>query len=383
MKILFLDQSGKLGGAELSLADVANHHRHACQVALLQDGPFRKLLEDRQVPVQVLQAHLPPVRKDSGLLSALGSLGSLGPLVSQTRRLSRGYDVIYANTPKALVVGALAGVFSQRPVVYHLRDIISADHFSAPNRKLLITLANRFTVQIIANSEATQAAFIAAGGDPKKVCVVYNGFDAAQYNLEPSNPSSSMRQTLGLQDKFVVGHFSRLAPWKGQHVLIEALTQCPDKVVALFVGDALFGEDDYVADLHQQVNQLNLSHRVHFLGFRNDVPELMQACNLITHTSTAPEPFGRVIVEAMLCQRPIIASAAGGAVELIDHGQTGWLCPPDAPDQLAALINQCQAQPDLAHRIVDKAYGMAQQKFAIATVNRKIDSILHTALEAV
>lgn len=386
MKILFLDQSGKLGGAELSLADVASHHRHACKVALLQDGPFRQLLEDRQVPVQVLQANLASVRKDSGLLSAIGGFGSLVPLVLQTMHLSQTYDVIYTNTPKALVVGALAGCLSRRPVVYHLRDIISADHFSAPNRRLLITLANRFTVQIIANSEATQAAFIAAGGDPKKVCVVYNGFDAEQYrpkqtaqNQPAINP---VRQTLGLQNKFVVGHFSRLAPWKGQHVLIEALTHCPDNVVALLVGDALFGEDDYVADLRQQIKTLNLSHRVHLLGFRTDVPELMQACDLIAHTSTAPEPFGRVIVEAMLCQRPIIASAAGGAVELIDHGQTGWLCPPNAPDKLAALIDQCQAQPDLTQRIVGKAYGVAQEEFAIATVNHKIDGILNAALKA-
>ncbi len=61
-----------------------------------------------------------------------------------------------------------------------------------------------------------------------------------------------LRQQLGLEGKFVVGHFSRLAPWKAQHILIAALAQCPPEVTAILVGDALFGEQDYVQKLHQQ-----------------------------------------------------------------------------------------------------------------------------------
>lgn len=63
------------------------------------------------------------------------------------------------------------------------------------------------------------------------------------------------------------------------------------------MGDALFGEQDYVQQLHQQVETLNLESQVKFLGFRSDIPQLMAACDLVAHTSTAPEPFGRVIVK--------------------------------------------------------------------------------------
>ena len=189
---------------------------------------------------------------------------------------------------------------------------------------------------VIANSEASKKAFIQAGGEPDKLAVVYNGFDTQKYLCDRQTRIQA-RQDLNIDSQFVVGHFSRLSPWKGQHILIDALSNCPDNVVALLVGDALFGEDDYVETLHQQVRDHGLESRVKFVGFRQDVPELMSACDLVTHTSTAPEPFGRVIVEAMLCDRPIIASAAGGAVELVEHSETGWLFSNSDSQELAAL----------------------------------------------
>lgn len=360
MKVFFLDQSGKPGGAELCLADIALAFSDGL-VGLLQDGPFRALLEAQSTPVTVLATKGLGVRKDSGVLAGLSSLGQLLPLIYRTAQAAATYDLIYANTPKALIVGALASALSRRPLVYHLHDIISPEHFSGTNRRLLVGLANRFAQLVIANSLASEAAFRAAGGDPKKVSVVYNGFHPDRYR-PASDPT--LRQVLGLSDRFVVGHFSRLSPWKGQHVLIEALAYCPENVVALLVGDALFGEDDYVAQLQQQVQQLKLGDRVHFLGFRDDIPALMQSCDLVAHTSTAPEPFGRVIVEAMLCQRVAIAAAAGGATELIDHGKTGWLCPPNDSQKLAELILATYDEPEQA-----AAMAIAAQTHAIATFN--------------
>ncbi|MEG4172930.1 glycosyltransferase [Microcoleus sp. S13_D1] len=70
--------------------------------------------------------------------------------------------------------------------------------------------------------------------------------------------------------------------------------------------------------------ELGLEDRVNFLGFRSDIPQLMAICDLVAHTSTAPEPFGRVIVEAMLCGRPIVAAQSGWAIELIEPGHQ-WL----------------------------------------------------------
>jgi glycosyltransferase involved in cell wall biosynthesis len=375
MKILFLDQSGKPGGAELCLMDIAKRYRSDCLVGLFAEGEFRKLLEDERVPVKVLNHQPINIRKESGLIQGMGQIGQLLPLIQQVAKQAKQYDLIYANTQKALVIGAISSLLSQRPLVYHLHDILSVDHFSVTNRWIAVTLANRCASWVIANSESSRTAFIEAGGKAEQVSVVYNGFDVEKYRA-PLRSSSQLRLALGIEHKFVVGHFSRLSPWKGQHILIEALAHCPDPVVALLVGDALFGEQDYVEQLRQQVERLGLGDRVKFLGFQSDVISLMAACHLVAHTSTAPEPFGRVIVEAMLCGTPVVATAAGGAIELVQPNQTGWLTPPGDVQSLAAVINQCHRFPETAQTIAHVAQEQARQRFNLEEVSRQIHEIL-------
>jgi glycosyltransferase involved in cell wall biosynthesis len=378
-KILFLDQSGKLGGAELCLADIAKPYRDSCLVGLFADGSFRQLLEQQQIPVQVLSTKAIEVRKESGLAKGVSSLGQLLPEISRVVALSRNYDLIYANTQKSLVVGAIASFFSRRPLVYHLHDILSLDHFSATNRRIAVTLANRAAL-VIANSQASQDAFIAAGGRKDIVEFVYNGFDLGLYQALPA--ASAIKQQLGIDEKqFLVGHFSRLSPWKGQHILLDALTHCPENVTALLIGDALFGEQDYVQQLHAQVAELKLANRVKFLGFRDDVQPLMAACDLVTHTSIVAEPFGRVIVEAMLCGTPVVATQAGGAKELVEAGKTGWLVAPGNVMELAVAINDCRNQPTLSARMAEAAKFQASQRFDVAAINQQIAQLLSRVVQ--
>jgi len=375
MKILFLDQSGKLGGAELSLLDVVKPYRDRCLVGIFADGSFHQALQQQRIPVQVLTTQALQVQRGSNLLQIVGSFRHLLPLIAKVVHLSRSYDLLYANTQKALVIGAIASAITQRPLVYHLRDILSSEHFSQTNLRLAIGFANQCASLVIANSQATQQAFIEAGGRAEIIKVVYNGFKPESYQSSIA-AVSKLRQQLNLAGQFVVGHFSRLSPWKGQHVLIEALTHCPENVTALLVGDALFGEQDYVEQLHQQVEQLGLGDRVRFLGFRSDISPLMTLCELVAHTSTAPEPFGRVIVEAMLCGTPVVAAAAGGVVELIEHGKTGWLMPPSDALKLADIIQQCQSQPERAIAISHQAQQSASQRFNLETTNQQIAHLL-------
>ncbi len=375
MKVFFLDQSGQPGGAELCLLDIAKIYQETCLVGLFADGSFPDLLKQHQIPCQIFNKQAISVRKESGLLESLNSISQLLPLITQVSKISRNYDLIYANTQKALVVGAIASLLSRRPLVYHLHDILSLEHFSSSNRRLAVSLANRFASVIIANSQASRNAFIAAGGKAELTQVVYNGFATAEY-LEREFNRQEIRQSLGINQEFVVGHFSRLSPWKGQHILIDSLVHCPENVTVILVGDALFGEQDYVEKLHQKVAELGLQKRVKFLGFRSDVPQLMSACDLVAHTSTAPEPFGRVIVEAMLCNTPIVAAAAGAAIELVEHGTTGWLTPPGNSLKLADVINTCQQQQELATKIAKKAQEKAQKRFDLKVINQQIGKIL-------
>ena len=381
MKVLFLDQSGKPGGAELCLVDIAKPYGENALVGLFADGNFRKLLEENQVPVEVLTTQAIKVGKQSGLFQALGSLGQIVPLITQVVQRARKYDLIYANTQKALVVGAVASFLARRPLVYHLHDILSLEHFSKTNLRVAVNLINHCAALVIANSQASKMAFLEAGGKPDLVRVVYNGFAAKNYEVDELEVRN-FRENLKLENKFVIGHFSRLSPWKGQHILIDALSQCPQDVVVILVGDALFGEQEYVKDLHQKVAGLGLENRVNFLGFRADIPQLMTMCDLITHTSIAAEPFGRVIVEAMLCGKPVIAAEAGGAMELVEDGINGFLVTPGEPQKLAQVIHNCRQESVKTANIANNARISASERFDVRIINQQIQELLKSIISS-
>jgi glycosyltransferase involved in cell wall biosynthesis len=380
-RVLFLDQSSNLGGAELCLLDIVKPYRDHCSVALFSDGPFRHLLEEHNINVQIVGKEVIALTKDGTLRQSLKAVGQTWPRIHQIATAARQYDLIYANTPKALVIGAIASAIASKPLIYHLHDIISPEHFSPINIQLLRRLANSRAVHIIANSEASRAAFIKSGGKSDCISVIYNGFHPSNYQIDPLLRLQIRKLWNWPGKPFVVGHFSRLSPWKGQHILLEALQYCPREIVAVFVGDALFGEDDYRSMLHQRVEELGLGDRVKFIGFQDQVPELMSACDLITHTSTAPEPFGRVIVEAMLSGTPVIASAAGGALELIEADLTGWLTPPGDAQTLATAIKQCYQNPDRTQSMAQTAKIQARDRFDQTQIQTQITDLLnHYAL---
>jgi glycosyltransferase involved in cell wall biosynthesis len=379
MEVLFLDQTGKIAGAELVLLDVATFYQDNCLVGLFEDGPFRDRLKQAGIPVQVLAKTPIQVQRGSNFTQGVNGLRQLFPLICTVARLSQDYDLIYANTLKALVVGALASLLSRRPLIFHLHDILTKEHFSEVNCRLVVTLSNRFAAKVITVSEAARKAFIAAGGRSDLIQVVYNGFDPKYYQGYETK-AAQLRQELELNNYFVVGHFSRLSPWKGQHILIEALTHCPDGVMAVLVGDALFGEQDYVQKLHAQVNSLGLQKRVKFLGFRSDVPQLMAACDLVAHTSTSPEPCARVLVETMLSGRPLVATQDGGTIELVDNEKTGWLVPPGDPRKLAEIIMLCRDQPERAAAIAKQAQIEASQRFHIDNFQQQINGLLQQVI---
>ena len=376
-KFLFIDQSSGLGGAELCLLDIVQDYRSTSAMGLFSEGEFYNTLQKLGMPCHLLAGRPLKIMKNTGLWENLGSSLDILKMVSRIIGLSQNYDVIYANTQKAFVLSAIATAITRRPLVFHLHDILSTHHFSKTNLRVVITLANLFCRLVIANSEATKKAFIEADGNPDLVNVVYNGFHPDRY-LEQPDLRTHLRKELNISDQFVVGCFSRLSPWKGQHVLLSSLEKLPENVIVLLVGDALYGEDDYVQQLHQQIGQAKLTDRVKFLGFRSDVPDLMQACDVIAHTSTSAEPFGRVIVEAMLSRRPVIATAAGGAMELIRDRQTGWLVEPGDVNALTTAITEIQqleATSDLPS-IVQAAYGEAVDRFSVCKTNDQIGALL-------
>lgn len=371
-----------MGGAEWCLLDVASAFSERCTVLLFEDGPFRQHLEAAGVDVGVCPAPagLLGVRRGVGRLGALRSLPAVLAHAYRLARWARPFDVLYANSQKAFVIGALAAALARKPFIWHLHNVLTEEGFSASSRSLVIGLANRLTTRVIANSHATAAAFVDRGGRADKLSVVYNGFDPAPFLADHADEARAFRTSLGLNGAAIVGCFSRLAPIKGHDVLVDALAMLPD-LHAVLVGEALFGDDHrYADDLHQQIRDLGLGERVHFVGFRTDLPALIQACDVVVMPSVAPESFGRVAVEGMLAARPVVATRLGGAIETIDDGKTGRLVPPGDAPALADALSTLLTEPEKARQIAEAGRRSALDRFSLdgvlADLDREIDEVV-------
>ena len=123
--------------------------------------------------------------------------------------------------------------------------------------------------------------------------------------------------------------------------------------------------EGYAAALRARIAELGLGARVHLIGFRADIPDVMNAWDIVIHASVRPEPFGRVILEGMLLGKPVVATDAGGVPELITHEQTGFLVPPGDAAALAAQLRQLLAAPDRARAIGARSREWARERFAL------------------
>jgi glycosyltransferase involved in cell wall biosynthesis len=375
-QVLFVDHAGVLGGAELSLLDLAAAFGTRGEVLLLADGPFRAALSARGVVVHVESlGALARVKKETRVPHPASAVDAIR-VARRVAARARGRDLVYANSQKAFVVAAAAGLFARKPVVWHLRDILAAPHFSATNVRAATALANLRAARVIANSQATADAFVAAGGRESLVRVVHNGIDPAPFDAVTGDDAAAMRKEIGIEPgEFVIALFGRFHPWKGQQVVLEALARLPS-VHALIVGAPLFGEEVFESALHAQAERLGVATRAHFLGFRRDIPSLMAAADVIVHASVYPEPFGRVVVEGMLAGRPVVATRAGGIPEIVTDGESGVLVAPNDPVEMADAIAALRADPARAARIASRGAERARDEFTVAAMVRGVEDAL-------
>ena len=367
-RVLFVNHASRLAGAELVLLDVVQAFRGG-RAFLFEEGPLRSALAAAGITSVVPSAAggFTTIKRDRSLWRALPLLGGLAAMVVQLARAARGADVVYANSQKAFALAAPACAIARRSLVWHLHDILSPAHFGRGQIKLAIRLANSFASRVIVPSKAAAEAFTAAGGKPGLLRIVPNGLDDGDGGVAVG------RSVHGLDQAFVFGVFSRLAPWKGQAMALHALAAVP-QAGCVIAGGALFGEDEYARSLLVLADALGVTDRVRFLGHRDDVPALMRSVDAVVHPSIDPEPFGRTLVEAMLARRPVIAAEAGAVPEILDGGRFGLMFPPGDHAALAACLRRVQAGE--ADALVDPAEERARVFYNAERMRRAIMDVV-------
>ncbi|BCM90914.1 spore coat protein SA [Abditibacteriota bacterium] len=413
MTVLFFDHTARMGGGEISLFNLVTHvDRSKIEpvVVLASDGELRERLRAAGIEVHVLRLDesVTEVRKDSLSSTRAVSFAQVSQIARYIWRLrgfmrARGAEIVHANSLKADLIAAVAARLCGVPVIWHVRDRIADDYLPPLATRVFRLLCRVLPNFVIVNSNATLATLEIPRQRRARVIyngVVHDGLPPEEFEEDPrslrgrpqpnqngaaANATTvtpitvpSEKGTQRREAELLIGLVGRISPWKGQDIFLRAA----DEVIKKFprarfqiIGAPLFGEEDYEKEIRDLCDELELNDNVEWLGFRRDVPQLISKLDLLVHASKTGEPFGQVVVEAMMASKPVVATAGGGIPEIVLDGQTGYLVPMNDAPAMADAIVRVLDDASNAQKMGERGRKRAREHFAIGRTANKISRV--------
>ena len=219
---------------------------------------------------------------------------------------------------------------------------------------------------------------ISIGESRLKGKIIHNGVDINKYNKKYDS-FKVRREFHCTSDQILIGHIARIDWWKGHEVFIEALASVANKnnkVKGFIIGglaELNYNRSKrYLKTLINNVKRLGLEEKIIFTGHRSDIPVVLSALDIVVHASSIPEPFGLTVIEGMAAGKPVVATRAGGVLDIIENGVNGYLVPCRDPEKLAETIVKILSEKDQAKRIGTNARKRVSEKF---TLKQQISSL--------
>lgn len=337
-KILYLTPSATLLGARKSLLlllEQLNKNKFTPIVVCSKDGDLVRELENRKIKTEILRFH--GWRKLRNIKYIPSTVISLVKLIKKEK-----IELIHCNEFWLNPYGVISARITRIPCITHIRtslDIKKVKNYLLAHSDKLITVSNETRRPI----EKFPKIF-------KKTVTIYNGVDTGKFN--PNIKSDEVRRELNIaSDEIVVGVIGQLYPDKGQKTFIQAasivLKKYP-KTKFLIVGEAK--KERYETQLRDVVDELGLQNEIIFTGKRNDIPQILSILDIFA-LPTLNEGFARVIIEAMACGKPVIATSVGGNSEAVINGITGFIIPMNSPYILAQKIMELTENESLRRKM--------------------------------
>lgn len=348
--VLHLCESSDTGGAEsilISLVEGLDKDRYRSVVCLLSDGWLKVELEKRRIETVVIpQPHSFDVL---WLFRAYRLLKDRGIHVMHSHE--------FATNVYASVLSSLTGV----PVVAtaHGKNYYG-DKW---RRRAAYRFVARQSTMVAVSADLKRFLMERIGIPASDIRVVHNGIDLSRYVVREGN--NDVKAELGISaGQRVIGTVGNLFAVKGQTYLLKACKTVAGEFPTFVL--LIAGEGDQLDLLREEASVLGISGNVKFLGFRDDVPSLLQAMDVFVLPSLS-EGLPLSVLEALALEKPIVATNVGGVPEIMEDGVTGYLVPPRNPDVLSEKIRLVLRNPDMAAELgragrkrVEKAFSLKQ-----------------------
>lgn len=264
------------------------------------------------------------------------------------RRIGKrhGVHLVHLNN---IMGSQLSGIMTAKllgvPCIAHLRDF----EVVHPITRFYAWLIDRH----IAISSAIEDNLLKIGVSSRKISVVHDAINLEEF--DSSVNSSYLQEEFKLTPEYSkFGIFGRVIDWKG----IREFLLAAQKVIAtiptargFIVGGPSDGDETYYRHMQALASELGLDGKVFFTGYRKDIPALMNFMDLIVHASIRPEPFGMVLIEGMAMGKPVVATQAGGPLDIVVDGETGYLVPVGDVNALESAITRLMCDKELSDRM--------------------------------
>ena len=384
MKILFYNHTGQVSGAErvlLMILERLDRNSFEPVVICPEPGPLQKMAQSLGVPVEEVNSL---EARFTGRMDALARYGrSFFRVMRQLRQRVRDHspDLLHANSIRSGLVATAATFGLGTRVVWHLHDLLPRHPLSIAIR--VFALFSKRT-RMIAVSEAVARNFRGrwTGLFGARVTVILNSIDLDKFRVDEAARRALRKELRFRETDLAIGIVGQVTPRKGQLELLrsfaEALTEVSN-LVLLVVGAPLFNRDhEYLELIKRTIAELGIANNVRLLGARDDVSAIIQGLDLLVVNSKA-EPFGLVIVEAMACVTPVLATAVDGIPEIIKHKENGWLVQPGDEEELSnAMVRLC-GDPELRGRLAKRGKQSATARFAVSRYMSELQSFYRLA----
>lgn len=364
MKLLFIDPADIVGGAELFTVDLVHALNKKYEIHIFT-GENKKYRNEFPKSKVIFHTQKLPRLKPISPITIAKFFHTKKKLQKKIREIKP--DVIITNSIRSHIILSPLAKKLDLPLVWIIHD----DTFPTWLLKRLIHIPRKiFTCSsfikklILENSKPEWES---------KIEVLYNGIDLEKVRQLKAKKKNSNKKN--------VGFVGRLIPWKGQEFFLRAANEIIKKRKDIYF--SIIGKTQetsesksYLKKLEKLISKWNLQKNVTIKTNVKDLPLEMQKLDLLAHTSLTPEPFGRVIIEAMSHHVPVVASNLGGPTEIVDNCVDGFLVNPKDTELLVKRIEQILDNEKLQKLFAENAYAKIEEIFNLQLITKKFEKII-------
>lgn len=374
-KVIFLHSSSELYGASkilLYLLEIFRKSGFEILVILPGEGPLKTEMEQLGFNVQI--TNLGILRRKH--FHPLGILNRLNRLFISYRFLKNiqkegEISLIYSNT-LAVLVGAIFAKKKGIPHIWHIHEIIKSPKIMIRFLAKSIDASTLYPV-VVSGAVAKHWQSYLKKAKPQ---IIYNGLDYGPFLQAEKDVKHYLQLPI---NKTVITMVGRINPGKGQLFFLEMakeLLQKHKNVHFLLVGDPYPGYEGIHDSLKSFIKENGLAASVQDLGFRKDIPTILKATDIFVLPSILPDSFPTVVLEAMATGLPIVATKSGGAEEMIDEGETGFLIEINDRSKGVKVLDRLITNPELARQMGKKGQKKVQEEYSFEKFNQNIQQLI-------